>query len=293
MMVLPKSKQAEECMTDVATSNEAQAQAWNGKDGTVWAARADFFDRAIAGYQQAFLAAADVRPGERVLDIGCGAGQTTRAAAAASGDGGVLGVDLSAQLLALARQRAADAGLANASFLQADAQIHPFADASFDVALSRNGVMFFGEPEVAFANIGRAVQPGGRLVLLVWQAAESNEWFTEWRGALAAGRTLPPPPGGAPGPFALGDPARIRSLCAVGGFAQVSVTPLSAPMRFGSDVSEAEAFALDVFGGLLEELSGAARERALDELRRSLAAHETPDGVYVGSAMWLVQAVRG
>src|SRR5690242_14804122 len=158
-----------------------------------------------------------------------GTGQTTRDAAAAAGPGPALGVDLSARMIELARRLAAEEGTGNVSFEQADAQIYPFPAGSFDVAISRTGTMFFGDPAAAFANIGRALRPGGRLVMLVWQGPGPNEWVRELSGALAAGRDLPAPPPGAPGPFSLADPGRVRALLAAAGFSGITMEALHEP----------------------------------------------------------------
>ena len=142
-------------------SNADQLHAWDGDEGAFWTANADRFDRAVAAYQGEFLAAADIAETDHVLDIGCGTGQTTRDAARAASSGSALGVDLSSQMIALARRLAAAAGIRNARFEQADAQVHPFEPAAFDVAISRTGAMFFGDAIAAFTNIGRALRPAG------------------------------------------------------------------------------------------------------------------------------------
>ena len=149
-----------------------------------WAENAERFDRAVASYHERFVAAAEIGRTERVLDIGCGTGQTTRDAARAAPDGTALGVDLSGPMIALARRLAGEQGVANATFEQTDAQVHPFPEQSFDVAISRTGTMFFGDQVAAFANIARAIRPGGRLSVLVWQGPEPNEWIRDLSKAL-------------------------------------------------------------------------------------------------------------
>ena len=131
--------------------------------------------------------------------------------------------------------------IGNVSFEQADAQIHPFPAGSFDVAISRTGTMFFGDPAAAFTNIGRALRPGGRLVMLAWQGPGPNEWVRELSGALAAGRDLPAPPADAPGPFSLADSGRTRTLLASAGFSDIRLDALNGPMWFGSDPDDAHA----------------------------------------------------
>ncbi len=278
---------------DVDPGNAAQLGTWDGAQGAFWAAEADRFDRAVARYDAPFLAAAGVRPEDRVLDVGCGTGRTTRDAARLAVRGSAVGVDLSAAMLEVARSRAAAEGLGNVRFEQADAQVAPFPAEGFDVAVSRTGAMFFADPVAALANVGRAMVPGGRLVLLVWQAPAANEWITEITTALAAGRPLPAPPPGAPGPFSLADPVRIREVLDAAGHRQVEIEALAEPEWWGADADEALAFVLGLAGWMLDGLGPAARDAAVADLRRRLEAHAGPGGVEMGSAAWLVTARRG
>ena len=142
----------------VHASNADQLRAWDGDEGAYWAEHAEHFDRSVAAYHERLLAAAAITGSDRVLDIGCGTGQTTRDAARAAPAARPLGVDLSARMLDYARRRAAEEGVTNATFEQVDAQIHPFPPESFDVAISRTGAMFFGDLAAAFTNIGRALR---------------------------------------------------------------------------------------------------------------------------------------
>jgi len=276
----------------VHATNLDQLRAWDGDEGAYWAAHAEYFDRSVATYHEQLLAAASIAPSDRVLDIGCGTGQTTRDAARAASAGVAVGVDLSARMLDYARRRAAEEGLANVSFEQVDAQVHPFAPASFDVAISRTGAMFFGDLTAAFTNIGRAMVPGARLVLLVWQSLPANEWIREIAGALAAGRDLPAPPPDAPGPFSLSDPDRVRGILSSAGFGRIELDGSTADMWFGSNADDAQRFVLGLMGWMLDGLDDAGRARAIDGLRTTLTAHESSDGVVFGSAAWLISAVR-
>ncbi|MGY1706084.1 class I SAM-dependent methyltransferase [Geodermatophilus sp. SYSU D00697] len=276
----------------VAPGNAEQARAWDGGEGAQWAASADRFDDAVRAYHPLFLAAAAIGSADRVLDVGCGNGRTTVDAARLAPDGHVLGVDLSARMLEVARARARAAGLGNVTFLQADAQVHRFEPGASDVAISRSGAMFFADPVAALGNIGDALRPGGRLVLLTWQSLERNEWITACRDALAAGREFPLPPPGRPGPFALSDPERISDLLPAAGFRDVHLESLELPMYFGRDAADAEVFLLRQLGWMLEGLDPGRREEAVGALRGSLAAHESPDGVTYGSAAWLVTGRR-
>lgn len=276
----------------VDPANAAQAAAWDGDEGAFWAAHADRFDDSVATHHRALMAAADIASADRVLDVGCGTGQTSRNAGRAASAGAVLGVDLSSAMLEVARRRAAAEGLTHVVHLQADAQVHPFEPASFDVAISRTGSMFFGDPAVAFANIGASLRQGARLALLTWQPLPRNEWIREFATALASGRDLPVPSPEAPGPFSLSDPARVRALLDGAGFTSVDCQPLDAPMRFGAGVEDAYDFVLGLSGWMADGLDEAGRARALAALRRSIEAHATPDGVVYGSAAWVVTARR-
>jgi len=276
----------------VDPSNRDQLGAWDGEEGAYWAAHADYFDRAMAGYGARFMEAAAIGAGERVLDIGCGTGQTTRDAARAAAAGSALGVDLSAAMLQVATRRAAEERVANARFAQTDAQIHPFEPAGFDVAISRTGAMFFADLGAAFANIARAVRPGGRLVLLTWQPLVGNEWIRDLSGALAAGRDLPMPPADAPGPFSLADPDRVQALLTGAGFTGVELEAAAAGMWFGADADDAHRFVLGLMGWMLQGLDSDGHTRALAGLRESTASHQTAEGVIYGSAAWIIRAAR-
>ena len=279
-------------MNPVAPANAEMQRSWDGDSGAFWTARADYFDRSMARYHVRLMAAAAISAGERVLDIGCGNGQTTRDAARATVHGRVLGLDLSSEMLAYARRRAADDGVTNATFEQADAQVYPFKPESFDVAISRAGSMFFGDPVAAFANVAGALRPGGRLALLTWQALGVQEWFSSFVAALAVGRDLPTPPPGAPGPFSLADPDRVKAILGDAGFTGVGLEAVHEPMCFGTDAADAAEFVMGMLGWLLGDLDDADRARALDALHATMSAHETPDGVVFQSGGWIVQATR-
>jgi SAM-dependent methyltransferase len=195
-------------------------------------------------------------------------------------------------MIALARRLAAGQGIANARFEQADAQVHPFPARSFDAAISRTGTMFFADPAAAFANIARALRPGGRLTLLVWQEPQANEWIAELSGALAAGRDLPAPPAGAPGPFAQADPEAVRAVLAAAGLTHIELDGLREPMWFGADADDAHAFVLGLLGWMLHGLDEAGRGQAFSNLRATLTAHDAGHGVLYQSATWLIRATR-
>ncbi|WP_340681928.1 methyltransferase domain-containing protein [Amycolatopsis coloradensis] len=277
---------SESAAVRVDPSNERMLMAWDGDDGALWAKRAQRFNDGVAAYRDTFFAAAGIRPTDHVLDVGCGAGQTTRDAARFASDGSALGVDLSGEMLVLARRLAEEEGVPNVSFAQVDAQIHPFAEARFDVVISRHGSMFFGTPLAAFSNLARATRPGGRVVLLTWQPLRLNEWITTFRTIFAAGRAVPS------SDLALSDPAETERLLVSAGYSDVRCTAVNKPMYFGRDVDDAAEFIVEQHGGRLSDLDEAARAAAVDALRADLAEHQTDRGVFYGSAAWLVEARR-
>jgi SAM-dependent methyltransferase len=271
------------------------AAAWDGEDGEHWLTWAELYDRAVSRHHDPLLATARIGSADRVLDVGCGNGQTTRDAARRAAGGLAVGIDLSARLLDNARRLATEEGVANATFVQGDAQVHPFASASFDVVISRTGTMFFGDPVAAFANIAGALRPHGRLAMLVWQAPTANEWITEIFRILTAGRSpTPPPPAGAPGPFSLADPDVVRATLTGAGFADIRVEGHAAPMYFGASGDEAFRFlsSLGLVRSSLEAVGRDDRCAVLDGLCESVAAHETTGGVHYDSAAWIVSAEK-
>jgi SAM-dependent methyltransferase len=277
-----------------AWANIEQAAEWDGPAGEHRTRHAAVFDAESRPHNERFRAAARVSPRDRVLDVGCGTGQTTRDAARDAAAGSALGVDLSAQMLDYARTLSRAEGLANVSFLQADAQVHKFPAGSFDVCISRFGAMFFADPVAAFGNISSALSAGARLVLMVWQARDRNEWSTAIREALAGGNDLPPPPAAGPGPFSLADPVVAERILTAAGFADVGFTDVHEPVCYGPDV----AVAFDVVRGLrstrdvLALLGAEEAGRALRRLRAALAAHQAGDGVFFGARTWIITARR-
>jgi len=274
--------------------NARQTAEWDGPAGAHRVRHAAVFDAETRPHNERFRAATGAGPRDRVLDIGCGTGQTTRDAARAAVDGSALGVDLSARMLAHAREVSRAEGLRNVSFEQADAQVHRFPGGGFDLAISRFGTMFFDDPAAAFGNIGRALRPGARLVLMVWQERGRNEWSTAIRQALAGDTGVPFPGYAGPDPFSLGDPAAARGILAAAGFAGVTFADVHEPVYYGPDPE----VAFDVVRGLrstrdlLGALGDADEAAALGRLHSVLAAHRTGEGVFFDSRTWIITARR-
>jgi SAM-dependent methyltransferase len=273
-------------------ANTAQAEAWNGGEGDHWASHADRYDRGVAGHHRALLAAARISPGEAVLDIGCGCGQSTIEAGRAAASGHALGIDLSRPMLRTATERSLAVGVTNTTFVAGDAQVHPFDPASVDLVISRFGAMFFADLRAAFLNIGTAVRSGGRLAIVSWSSLDRNEWLRAIRVSLAVGRDLPEPQPGTPGPFGLGDPERTRAWLHAAGFDDVELTEARADFLAGTDADDAFSFMRRTGGviGLTETLDEPTRAAALETLHETMAAHETPAGVTFGSSAWVITA---
>ena len=275
-------------------NNDAQIDYWNGKAGEKWVEHSNRLDGMLAPFADAVLEAASIQPGERALDIGCGAGALTLAATAKSGGtAGSMGVDVSEPLLALARQRAADAG-SPAVFEHADASAVSIAD-KLDLMISRFGVMFFEDPSAAFANIRGQIKPGGRLTFMCWQTLQVNDWaFAPLQAALPLLEELPAPPDPtAPGPFAFADKDRVASVLRNAGWSDISVDPFNTHITLPGDTVETSAKFMLQIGPLArliaeQNLDAKRVEQALTE---RLSGEVQDDGrVAMRSACWLVQA---
>jgi SAM-dependent methyltransferase len=278
----------------MSVANRDQAEHWNSSEQVAhWVSHQEQYDRMLAPFTDMILGAAALSAGDNVLDVGCGCGSTALAAAEAAAPGPVVGVDLSAPMLARARDSAALDGLVNASFEQGDAQDHPFGQV-FDVVISRFGVMFFADPVAAFANLRAATRPGGRMAFVCWQPLIANEWLTIAGAALAEHVRLPDPPEpGAPGMFSLAEPGRIQGILGDAGWRQVTLTSREAPILLGGGpVDDAVAFLRNGSLGrrMLDGADAATQARAIESVRSALTRRARPDGVRLGAAVWLVQA---
>ena len=277
------------------TPNDAAIAQWNGDSGQLWARSADQRDLALVQVLDVLLDAASPDAGEAVLDIGCGCGATTLAAAEAVGpDGHALGVDISGPMLDVARQRAAQRGLPNATFQQADAQTQPLPTAAHDLAISRFGTMFFDDAGAAFTNIARSLRPGGRLCIATWQPMAANEWLG--LASTELGRFGPPPAAPpASGMFAQSEPARVEALLRGAGFTDVHVDARDVAVRLGDDIGAATDYLteLGLSRAALEAMAPVDRPRAIDAIRTALEPHVRADGVHLGGAILVTTASIG
>ena len=270
-------------------ANAEQARRWNGDSGRNWIAHRE---RHLAGHQRLvrhLFAAAAISPGERVLDVGCGCGETTIAAARTARR--ALGLDLSGPMLRVARRLAAEAGADGASFVQGDAQACPLRPGGCDVMISSFGVMFFADPAAAFASIAAALRRPGRLAFLCWQGGRDNELFAIPLRAFLA-RTPRPGPGDDD---RLADPRQIRGLLSAAGWADVNIDAVREPAWMGSDVADVMGYVrgMRMVRNLAARLENEALAgQALADMAEQYAARQRPDGVWVQAAAWLVTARR-
>ena len=271
--------------------NAEQAEDWNGASGREFIEQRERHEQMKGRLTTRLLAGARIQVGENILDIGCGCGDATILAARATGSGHALGADFSRIQVAEARRLAAAAGVANARFEVADAQVHPFGAGVFDVVVSNFGVMFFEDPAAAFANLRKALRRGGRLAFVCWRTRDENPLFTiGFAGAAAVlGFREMPGPGAA---FSLADTGRAGALLSGAGFGGIEFAKADEPMLIGRDVDDvleyerASPAAAEVLAGLspaqAAELTGQVRDR--------LVAYASPDGVTMPAAAWLVTA---
>lgn len=278
--------------------NAQQIEYWNEVSGARWVAMNDVVDAQISPLGEAAMERAAVAPGERVLDVGCGCGQTSlQLAERVGGSGAVLGVDISAVMLARARERAEEQGFGQVEFRNADAQTEPFSG-DFDLVFSRFGVMFFASPQAAFSNLLSALRPGGRLTCLTWQALAANPWMLV--PMAAAAKHLPPsgsPPNpDAPGPFAFADATRVEAFLKGAGFEAVAHESLEREMLVagGRSLDDTVEFVsqLGPAGAALREADASLRARAQSEIRAALEPYHVASGVRMPAAAWIVTARR-
>jgi ubiquinone/menaquinone biosynthesis C-methylase UbiE len=286
-------------MESVAASNREAAEAWSGSLFDRFVQFRDLVTVGLGAHGEEALKAHPPRPGDRVLDLGCGFGDTTQQLAELVGpDGEAVGVDVSEPFIAAARQEAEDAGAVNVRFLTADVQVAELGE-SFDYAFSRMGIMFFANPVQALRNVRSALNPGGRLCAVVWRRKLDNEWVR--RAELVVEEYLEHPeesdePTCGPGPFSMANADTVSEQLKIAGFEQISLRRCDLPLKIGSDLDHAVEFnmSLGPAGEVLrlwEDRVDEIRPKIARDLREALAEFDGPDGVVAPASTWIIGAV--
>ena len=250
------------------------------------------YDLELGRHNEALRSAYGIRRSDHVLDIGCGSGQTTREAAQMASEGVVLGIDRSEVMIQRARALTRAAGIKNVEYECGDVERRSLGRERFDVAISRFGTMFFLDPVAAFTKVDRALRPGGRLVMMVWQTRDRNEWAESIARALAGGKQAHGDEQESEQPFSLGEPGVVERVLHAAGFEDVTFDDVHAPVCYGPDTDAALEFVSQFADvkGTVGRLSGSERTRALGRLRQLLDAHRTREGVCFDSHSWVVRA---
>jgi SAM-dependent methyltransferase len=283
---------------ETSEANAEQIKYWNQVAGPKWVSLQGFLDEQIRPLGHLVLERTRLQRGEHVLDVGCGCGDTTlEIARRVAPSGSVTGIDISGPMLERARASARDAGLRDATFEQADAQTAALPAGRFDLLFSRFGVMFFADPPAAFANLRRALKPGGRLAFVCWRALFDNPWMMIPLSALAQQIQLPPPPApGSPGPFAFADGERVRGILTSAGFTAVELEPVDEVLTVGgdSDLDSTVDFLLQMgpTSAALREAPTADLRKITAAVREALLPHHQDGRLRLGSAAWIVTAER-
>ncbi len=277
-------------------SNAEQIEYWNGDAGKRWADSDARMANLLSPITEALLVHAPPRSGWHALDIGCGGGsQSVQLAELLGPEGNVTGIDISAPLLAVARQRTVPKSGAGISFLEADASTHAFVPERFDLLFSRFGVMFFDDPAAAFANLRRALKPEGRLAFCCWQALKENDWtWLPLQAALKHIAPPPPQPEGAPGPFSFADPTHVEALLSAAGFDEINLAPRSVTVTFGeaSDLAGnvREMAAIGPLARLLGGLENNVMDAVFADIENAVAPFYDGEALRMPGSVWFVTA---
>lgn len=285
----------------MTTENAEQIAYWNGNAGQRWTERQQVQDILLAPISKVVIERADARPGERVIDVGCGCGDSTLTLAervggsspAGRGTGHVTGIDVSEPMLARARERTPTG--APVTFIAADAATHAFQQASVDLLFSRFGVMFFARPDLAFANLRTTLRPDGRLVFVCWRTLAENPWFgLPLEAVYRHVAKLPASGPEDPGPFSFADEARVRRILTAAGFRDIDLEPVDTELDLacgaGLDGAVATAMSLGPAGRALDGQPDEKRSAAAREMQRMLEPYRVGANVRLGAAVWIVTA---
>jgi SAM-dependent methyltransferase len=281
-----------------AATNRETAEAWSGPLFERFVRYRDLVAAGLGAHGEAAMAAHPPQAGDRVVDLGCGFGDTTQRLAELVGpEGEALGVDVSEPFIELARKEAEEAGAENVRFAVADVQVAEFGE-TFEYAFSRMGIMFFANPVQALRNVREALAPGGRLCAVVWRRKEDNEWVR--RAELVVDEYLEHPeesdePTCGPGPFSMANADTVTEQLKIAGFEQIALQRSDLPLKIGNDLDHAVEFnmALGPAGEVLrlwEDRIDEIRPKIAADLREALSEFEGPDGVYAPASTWIISA---
>ncbi|HEX7246229.1 MAG TPA: class I SAM-dependent methyltransferase [Solirubrobacterales bacterium] len=282
-----------------AASNREAAEAWSGPLFERFVQYRELVIDGLGAHGETAMAAYPPRPGDRVLDVGCGFGDTTRQLAEMVGrEGSALGVDVAPPFIDAAVAEAKAAGIENVDFRVGDVQATKFEE-TFDYAFSRMGIMFFASPVAALRNVCEALSPGGRFCAVVWRRKEDNEWVR--RAELVVDEYLDHPeesdePTCGPGPFSMANADTVSEQLTIAGFERISLRRCDLPLKIGRDLDHAVEFnmALGPAGEVLrlwEDRIDEIRPKIAADLRETLAEFDGPEGVYAPASTWIVSAV--
>lgn len=287
-----------EMMGTPAAENREATEAWSGPLFERFVRYRELVAEGLGAHGEVAMAAHPPRSGDRVIDLGCGFGDTTQRLAKLVGpEGQALGVDVSEPFIELAREEAEAEGVENVRFAVEDVQVAEFGE-TFDYAFSRMGVMFFANPVAALRNVREALAPGGQFCAVVWRRKEDNEWVR--RAELVVEEYLDHPeesdePTCGPGPFSMANADTVSEQLKIAGFEQIGLQRCDLPLKIGRDLDHAVEFnmALGPAGEVLrlwEDRIEEIRPKIAADLRRALADFESPDGVHAPASTWLISA---
>lgn len=271
--------------------NQAQAALWNSRGGEAWVEQQILLDRLFLPFERLLADAVGSSSARNILDIGCGAGATTRAAARRLGpQGQCTGLDISVPLITAARRRAESEGLANVHFIAGDAQHHAFEPETFDAIISRFGVMFFDDPAAAFANLRRAVRPDADLTFIAWRSVEDNPFMaTAERAAAPFLPELAPRDPGAPGQFAFADADRVRRILETE-WRDIDIKPLDVPCTLSLKDLATYVTRIGRVGQILPDLDEATRTTVIHAVTQAFEPFVTDGVARFTAACWRVHA---
>jgi SAM-dependent methyltransferase len=284
-------------MESVAASNVEAAEAWSGPLFERFVRFRSIVTDGLGAHGEAAIAAHPPRDGERVLDVGCGFGDTTQRLAGLIGDGETVGLDVSEPFIEVAKREAAEAGISNVSFRVEDVQVGELGG-PFDYVFSRMGIMFFANPVQALRNVRTAMRPGGRLCAVVWRRKVDNDWLH--KAELVVEEYLEHPeetdePTCGPGPFSMANADTVSEQLQIAGFEAVTLRRCDIPIKLGNDLEEAVELTLAIgpagevlrlWGDRVDEI----RPKIRREVTEALSEFDGPDGVSAPASTWIIGA---